>query len=160
MCVRNIVVKKYSFVFQIKILFIRKCMSPTRNAIYKKCNFLPLWACSARNFRSSGYPGCGMLLQLPHKALSNYLVVDHVAHSEFDASSSPKEKIAHHQVRRTRGLRWITLFTHQSTSTRKLPPHISGSCITGCKLVLIGCFLLIFDNFENVYLFSANLYIL
>ena len=34
-----------------------------------------------------------MLLQLPHEALSNYFVVDHVAHSKFDASSSPKEKI-------------------------------------------------------------------
>ena len=33
-----------------------------------------------------------MLLQLPHEALSNYLIVDHVAHSKFDASSSPKEK--------------------------------------------------------------------
>ena len=33
-----------------------------------------------------------MLLQLPHEALSNYLVVDHVAHSKFDASSSPKER--------------------------------------------------------------------
>jgi hypothetical protein len=35
-----------------------------------------------------------MLLQLPHEALSNYLVVvDYVAHSKFDASiSSPKEK--------------------------------------------------------------------
>ena len=32
-----------------------------------------------------------MLLQLPEEALSNYLVVDHVAHSKFDASSSPKE---------------------------------------------------------------------
>ena len=33
-----------------------------------------------------------MLLQLPHEALSNYVVVHHVAHSKFDASSSPKEK--------------------------------------------------------------------
>ena len=33
-----------------------------------------------------------MLLQLHQQALSNYLVVDHVAHSKFDASSSPKEK--------------------------------------------------------------------
>jgi hypothetical protein len=44
------------------------------------------------NFGSSGHPGCGMLLQLPHEALSNYVVVHHVAHSKFDASSSPKEK--------------------------------------------------------------------
>ena len=27
-----------------------------------------------------------------HEALSNYLAVDHVAHSKLDASSSPKEK--------------------------------------------------------------------
>ena len=33
-----------------------------------------------------------MLLQLPHEAVSNFLVVDHVAHSKFDTSSSPKEE--------------------------------------------------------------------
>jgi len=33
-----------------------------------------------------------MLLQLPHEAPSDYLVVGNVAHSKFDASSSPKEK--------------------------------------------------------------------
>jgi hypothetical protein len=33
--------------------------------------------CSRRNFRSSGDPGGAMLLQLPHEALSNYLVLDH-----------------------------------------------------------------------------------
>jgi hypothetical protein len=46
-----------------------------------------------------------MLLPLLHEALSNYLVVDHVSHSKFDVSSSPKEKFAHSQVRRTRGPR-------------------------------------------------------
>ena len=30
--------------------------------------------------------GCGMLLQLPHEAHSNYLVVDHVAHSKFEVT--------------------------------------------------------------------------
>jgi hypothetical protein len=29
---------------------------------------------------------------LPDEALSNYLIVDHVAYSKFDASNSPKEK--------------------------------------------------------------------
>ena len=33
-----------------------------------------------------------MLLQLPHEALSNYLVVDHVAHSKFNASSIAPER--------------------------------------------------------------------
>ena len=42
---------------------------------------------------ATGNPGCGMLLQLSHEALSNYLVVDHVTLSKFDASSfSRKEK--------------------------------------------------------------------
>jgi hypothetical protein len=48
------------------------------------------------------------------------------------APAAPKRKIAHRQVRRTRGPRRITPFTHQSTSARKLPTKISNSCVTGC----------------------------
>mgnify|MGYP002803609522 FL=1 len=58
----------------------------------QECNLLPAWACSQRNFGSFGDPDYGMKLQLPHEALSGYLVVDDVAHPKFDASSSPKEK--------------------------------------------------------------------
>jgi hypothetical protein len=100
-----------------------------------KTQFLARVSMQSKEFRinwHSGDPGCGMLLQLPHDALSNYLVVDHVAHSKFhDASSSPKQKLAHRHVRRTRGPRRITPFTHQSA--RKLPPKISNCCVTGCQ---------------------------
>jgi hypothetical protein len=105
----------------------------------QKCNFLPGVSMQSKESRINWHsrdPGCGMLLQLPHDALSNtsnYLVVDHVAHSKFhDASSnSPKQKLAHRHVRRTRGPRRITPFTYQSA--RKLPPKISNCCVTGCQ---------------------------
>ena len=148
---RYTAVEKYSFVFQIKMLFVGKCMSPTKNAI--SCP----WEHAVQGISDNlGIKVVACCSQLPHEALSNYLVVDHVAHSKFDASSSPwKKKIAHRQVRRTRGPRPITPFTHQSA--RKLPPKISHSCVklvAVVKISLIGRFLLIFDNFENVYLFS------
>ena len=96
-----------------------------------------------------------MLLQLPHEALSNYLVVDHVAHSKFDASSRPKEKNRTPSSQENEGAKANFPFTHQPA--RKLPPTISHSCVklvVVVKMSLIGRFLLIFDNFENVYLFS------
>ena len=89
-----------------------------------------------------------MLLQLLHKALSNYLVVDHVAHSKFDASSSPKEKNRTPSGQENEGAKANHPFTHHSA--RKLPPKLSHSCIklvAVVKISLIGRFLLIFDNF-------------
>ena len=64
-------------------------MSPNKNAISYPCehavegisDHLGLMAC----YYNYLITGCGMLLQLPHEAFSNYLVVDHVAHSKFDA---------------------------------------------------------------------------
>ena len=49
-------------------------------------------------------------------------------------------------------------YTHQSISARKsVPPKISNSCvILVVKNSLKSRFLLIFDNFENVYLFSNS----
>ena len=47
--------------------------------------------------------------------LSDYFMVDHVAHSKFDASHTPKEKIALRQVKGMRWPRLVTSFTHQWT---------------------------------------------
>ena len=46
--------------------------------------------------------------------LSDYFMVDHVAHSKFNASNTPKEKIALRQVKGVRWPRPVTSFTHQS----------------------------------------------
>ena len=40
----------------------------------------------------SGDTGLDPLLQFPHEFLRDYLMVDHVGHSKYDASSIPKEK--------------------------------------------------------------------
>ena len=102
-----------------------------------------------------------MLLQLPHEALSNFwlLIMWHIPNLMLQVA--PKKKIAHRQVRRTRGPRPITTFTHQSA--RKLSPKIShyetnnytyDKLVAVVKISLIGRLLLILANFENVHLYS------
>ena len=92
---------------------------------------------------------------LPHEALSNYLVVDHVAHSKFDASSSPKEKSRTPSGQENEGAK--ANHPVYSSVGQEIAPEVSHSCVklvAFVKISLIGRFLLIFDNFENVYLFS------
>jgi hypothetical protein len=76
--------EKYSFVFQIKSYSLRNACPSTRMQ-FLACVSMQLtesWIIWGSRLRHA-------VIQLPHEALSNYLVVDHVAHSKFDASSSP-----------------------------------------------------------------------
>ena len=69
---------------------------------------------------------------------------------------APKKKIAHRQVRRARGPRPITPFKHFLTSILlyETNNYTYDKLVAVVKISLIGRFLLIFHNFENVYLFS------
>ena len=147
---RYTAVEKYSFVFQIKMLFIRKCMSPNKNAISCPCEHAVEGI--SDNLGIQVVACCYNCLTKLSQIIW-LLIMWHIPNLMLQVA--PKKKIAHRQVRRTRGPRPITPFTHQSA--RKLPPKISHSCVklvAVVKISLIGRFLLIFDNFENVYLFS------
>ena len=66
-------VKTYTFVFQMK------CYSLGNACPQQECSFLRVsMQSSENNFGHLGDPGCGMLSQSPHEALSVHLVVDHV----------------------------------------------------------------------------------
>ena len=69
-------------------------MSPNMDAVSCPCEH----RCIEENSYHLGIQidACGH--SSPHEALSDFFMVDHVAHSKFDASSCPKEKNAQSQI--------------------------------------------------------------
>ena len=117
---RYTAVEKYSFVFQIKMLFIRKCMSPNKNAI-QSCPCEHAVEGISDNLGIKVVACCYNCL----KKLSQIiwlLIMWHIPNLMLQVA--PKKKIAHRQVRRTRGPRPITPFTHHFPENFNNPRYL------------------------------------
>ena len=86
--------------------------------------------------------------------LSNYLVVDHVAHSTFGASSSPKGKNRTPSGQDKEGAKANHPVYSSCSRSGNFPRRYRIVALLVVKISLIDRFFLIFHNFENVYLFS------
>ena len=123
-------------------------MSPNKNAISCPCEHAVE--------RISDYLGVQVAacIQLPNEALSSYLVVDHVAHSTFGASSSPKGKNRTPSGQDKEGAKANHPVYSSCSRSGNFPRRYRIVALLVVKISLIDRFFLIFHNFENVYLFS------
>ena len=116
-----------SFVFQIKMLFLKKCMSPNKNAISCPCEHAVEGILDHLGIQVAVC--CYNCLTKLSKIIWS-LIMWRIPNLMLQVAPKKKSHTVM-QVRRTKGPRRITPFTHQSTSARKLPPKISNSCVTG-----------------------------